>query len=85
MAHKPKTVSVSFARKIGDELGVDWSAVDIEEFRRGLEVEQEHWNTVKGNWYQVAKIALDHLAEYADYYTRLDKMEVEAERYWRRR
>jgi hypothetical protein len=28
------------------------------------------------------KIALAHLNEYPDYYTRLDKLEAEAEAYW---
>jgi len=29
------------------------------------------------------KIALAHLNEFADYYTRLDNMEKEAEEYWK--
>jgi len=28
------------------------------------------------------KIALAHLTEYPDYYTRLEKMEIDAEKYW---
>lgn len=79
-----RKVSLDRARKLGDELGVDWSLVDIEQFRRGLEVEQEHWKTVDGNWYMVAKIDLDHLAEIPDYYSRLAKMEAEAEKFWRK-
>ncbi|HEX2695466.1 MAG TPA: DUF5661 family protein, partial [Acidobacteriota bacterium] len=29
------------------------------------------------------KIALAHLAEFPDYYTRLDKLEKAAEKYWK--
>lgn len=53
--------------------------VDIEELRRGMEIEQEHLKTIGGFSYRkLARIALDHLKEVPDYYTRLDKMENEA-------
>ena len=29
------------ARKIGDTLGIDWSRLDVEQFRMGLDVELE--------------------------------------------
>jgi hypothetical protein len=32
-----------------------------------------------------AKIALAHLNEFPDYYTRLERMEKDAESYWRNR
>ncbi len=74
------------ARKIGDDIGIDWSQVDISEFRRGLEVELEHgseWgdatNVTKDDPTITGKIAWAHLKEIKDYYTRLDKMEAEAE------
>lgn len=44
---------------------------DKEQLERGIEVEYEHTN----NYYIAKKIALDHLAELPDYYTRLDRME----------
>lgn len=67
-------VDKATAKKIGDDLGVDWSKVDAEEFRVGIEVEQEHTDELPKS----AQIALDHLAEIPDYYTRLIKMEKEA-------
>ncbi len=74
------------ARKIGDELGINWDEVRIEEFRRGLEVELEHgseWgeetNVTKDDPHLTGRIAWAHLKEIPDYYTRLDKMEAEAE------
>lgn len=48
--------------------------VDMDELKMGIEVEKEHTNDV-----ELAKqIALDHLKEVPDYYTRLKKMEKEA-------
>lgn len=72
------------ARQIGDTLGVDWSRFDVEQFRKGLDVELEHGlhdpsTDVTGDDPIVTgKIALAHLNEFADYYTRLEKMEQHA-------
>ena len=72
------------ARKIGDKLGIDWSRFNVEQFRLGLNVELEHGlhdpsTDVTGNDpILTGKIALAHLNEFADYYTRLKKMEQEA-------
>ena len=30
------------ARSIGAQLGINWTQIDLEQFRRGLEVELEH-------------------------------------------
>ena len=49
---------------------------DPEELKMGLSVEMEHTN----NKAISKKIALDHLSEIPDYYTRLRKMEEEAGR-----
>ena len=76
------------AREIGDRVGVDWSETPLEEFRMGLAVELEHGardsqTDVTGDDLLVTgKIALAHLKEFPDYYTRLGKMEAEAEAYW---
>ena len=73
------------ARQIGNTLGIDWSHFDVEQFRMGLDVELEHglrdpFTNVTGNDpILTGKIALAHLNEFADYYTRLEKMEREAE------
>ncbi|MFH0872749.1 MAG: DUF5661 family protein [bacterium] len=76
------------AKRIGNNLGINWDQVDLEEFRRGLEVELEHGardpetNVTNDDLTLTGKIALAHLREFADYYTRLDKMEAEAEAFW---
>ena len=72
------------ARRIGTSLGIDWSGVDFEQFRRGLEVELEHGcrtpatDVTHDDPILTAKIALVHLTKIADYYTRLAAMEAEA-------
>jgi hypothetical protein len=74
------------AREIGNKLNIDWSRFDVEQFRMGLDVELEHGvvdpsTNVTGNDPTITgKIALAHLNEFADYYTRLEKMEREAEK-----
>jgi hypothetical protein len=76
------------ARKVGAGLGIDWSKVDLEQFRRGLEVELEHGardpetNVTDDDLALTGKIAWAHLKEFADYYMRLDKLEAEADAYW---
>jgi hypothetical protein len=75
------------ARRIGETLGIDWSKFDMEQFRMGMDVELEHGlrdphtDVTHNDPLLTGKIALAHLNEYPDYYTRLEKMEEEAERY----
>jgi hypothetical protein len=72
------------ARAIAHELGVDWSQFDVTQFHMGLEVELEHGrhdrttNVTHNDPLLTGKIALAHLNEFPDYYTRLAKMEQEA-------
>ncbi len=79
------------AREIGDRLGVDWANIDLEQFRRGLEVELEHGsrdpetNVTNSDPLLTGKIAWAHLKEFPDYYTRLDQLEKEADQYWAER
>lgn len=74
------------AKQIGEELGIDWSKFDVEQFRMGMDVELEHGlvdqhiNVTNDNPLLTGKIALAHLNEFPDYYTRLYKMEQEAEK-----
>ena len=80
-----KKITLNEARTIGTSLGIDWSKVEIDEFRRGLEIEFEHGahdpetNVTNDDPLLTGKIAWAHLKEIADYYTRLDRMEAEAE------
>jgi hypothetical protein len=82
--------SAEDARQVGEAIGIDWSKspFDVEQFRAGMDVELEHGRNdaatdVTGDDPHVTgKIALAHLNEFPDYYTRLERMEAEAEREW---
>jgi hypothetical protein len=80
-----KTFTAKQAKAIGEKLGIDWSQYDVEQFRMGMDVELEHGtvdlhtNVTNDDPTMTGKIALAHLNEIPDYYTRLDKMEKEAE------
>lgn len=83
-----KHFTFDVAKKIGEQLGVRWDKFDIEQFRMGMDVELEHGlvdvntNVTDDHPLKTGKIALAHLNEFPDYYTRLYKMEEEAENYW---
>jgi hypothetical protein len=76
------------ARRVGEQIGIDWASApfDLEQFRRGMEVELEDGlhdlltNVTDDDPVVTGKIALAHLSEFPDYYTRLDQMEQEAKR-----
>jgi len=74
------------SEEIGEKLGIDWSRFNVEQFRMGLDMELEHGttdpetNVTNDDPITTGKIALAHLNEIPDYYTRLAKMESEAER-----
>jgi hypothetical protein len=78
------------ARQIGEQIGIDWasSRFDVEEFRRGMNVELEHGlhdpetNVTGDDPVATGKIARAHLNEFPDYYTRLGQMEEQATRDW---
>lgn len=87
MADK-RQISADEAKQVGAILGLDWKKVNPEQFRRGLEVELEHGardpetNVTNDDLTLSGKIAWAHLKEFPDYYTRLDKLEAEADAYW---
>jgi len=76
------------AKRFGEAIGIDWTRFDVEQFRMGMDVELEHGivdmttNVTDNDPLLTAKIALAHLNEFPDYYTRLETMEDEAENFW---
>ncbi len=76
------------AKEIGEELDIKWDKFDVEQFRRGMNVELEHGfedlltNVTNDDSLVTGKIALAHLNEFPDYYDRLEKMEEEADKFW---
>ena len=85
MNKSKKSFSTEEAKKVGETLGVNWSKFNVEQLRMGMDVELEHGmrdqhtNVTNDDSMITGKIALAHLNEFSDYYTRLDKMEKEAE------
>lgn len=80
-----KSFTTEEAKQIGEQLGIKWDKFDVEQYRMGMDVELEHGlvdphtNVTNDDALLTGKIALAHLNEFPDYYTRLDKMEKEAE------
>lgn len=81
-----KKISIDEAKSIGEQLGIDWSKFSVEQFQSGMNVEFEHGshdpqtNVTNDDPLITGKIALAHLNEFPDYYTRLDKLEEEAKK-----
>ncbi|MDX6451279.1 MAG: hypothetical protein QOH16_1328 [Gaiellaceae bacterium] len=80
--------SADEARQIGEQIGIDWAKApfDVEQFQRGMDVELEHGlhdlltNVTDDDPLVTGRIALAHLNEFPDYYTRLEQMEEQAKR-----
>jgi hypothetical protein len=85
-----KRFSLAEAVQIGEALGIDWQAFDVEQFHMGLQVELEHGardpqtDVTNDDALTTGKIAWAHLKEFPDYYTRLAAMEKEADEHWKK-
>ena len=87
-------VKKSFSREealaVATQLGMDFEMLkyDLEQFRMGLDVELEHGlrspetDVTGDDSITTGKIALAHLNEFPDYYTRLAVLEREAADHW---
>ena len=77
------------AKVIGDDLGINWKEVKLQEFTKGVNVEFEHGkkfpetNITNNDKILTGKIAWAHLKEFPDYYTRLEKLEKTATEFWK--
>ena len=88
MSEQRTSFTAEEARRVGEEIGIDWASApfDVEQFRMGMDVELEHGlhdgatNVSDDDPVVTGKIALAHLNEFPDYYTRLERMEEEAKR-----
>jgi len=83
-----KIFTMNQVKSTGEQLGIRWDKFDVAQFRAGMGVELEHGtigpetDVTSDDPLKTAKIALAHLTEFPDYYTRLAIMEAEAKRYW---
>ncbi len=80
------------AKEIGQKIGIDWSKSKFNpnQFLMGINVELEHGlrdpetNVTGNDPILTGKIARAHLNEFPDYYDRLEKLEKEAEKFWKK-
>lgn len=85
---KKTTFTPDRAKAIGEQLDIKWDHFDVAQFHSGLGVELEHGSVAPktdvthDDPLLTGKIALAHLTEFPDYYTRLAKMEAEAKHFW---
>ena len=85
---KKRILTLDQAKAIGKQLGINWNKFDVEQFRAGFGVELEHGtinqttNVTNDDPLMTGRIALAHLTEFPDYYTRLAKLEEEAKSFW---
>ena len=85
---RKKRFTLNHGKAIGEQLGINWDKFDVAQFHAGLGVELEHGivnpttNVTNDAPLMTGKIALAHLTEFPDYYTRLAKMEAEAKSFW---
>ncbi|MFW9984931.1 MAG: DUF5661 family protein [Candidatus Odinarchaeota archaeon] len=83
-----KSFTTKEAKGVGEKLGIKWDKFDVEQFRKGMDVELEHGrrdprtNVTNDDPILTGKIAWAHLIEFPDYYERLEKLEEEAKAYW---
>lgn len=76
------------SKRIGDLLGIDWRQFAIKQFQQGLNVEygrvgrEPELDSINDDVLHSGKIALAHLIEYPEYYSRLAVMNKEADEYW---
>lgn len=82
------TFNRELAIGVGNQLGINWKEVSLNEFTKGMNVELEHGkrypetNITNDDPFITGKITWAHLKEFPDYYTRLENMEEEAHRFW---
>lgn len=71
-----KSFSMMEARRVGEEIGVDWDKISLAAFHRGMNIELEHGkvdrqtDVTHDDPFKTGEIALAHLKEHPDYYSR---------------
>jgi len=82
---KRKQISLDEAKRIGESLYFDWDQVDLERFRRDLMEDQTRraMGPETGSAYDgvllTGKVALAHMQEFPDYFSRLAKLKAEVD------
>jgi len=82
-------ISTSQAKRIAKKLSVNLDVINIEIWKKGLNIELEHGkinkktNVSNDNLEITGKIALAHIMEFPNYYEYLIKMEHKLDKYWK--
>ncbi len=80
---KRRQISLDEAKRIGDSLYIDWEQVDLEQFHQGLignhkgKAMDPETGRIYDGVIQTGKVALAHMQEFPDYFTRLEKLRAE--------
>ena len=83
-----KKITLEEAKIAMKKLNINPKIITPSYFKKAMQVELEHGiinkktNVTKNNSIKTAKIALAHIMEFPDYYTRLEKMEKQGNKYW---
>lgn len=86
-----KKISESRALKLGKLYNINFNVVHFDEWLTGLNIETEHFWTIKALlkkldkntfYHSIANIAMDHLKEDSRYYYFLKKQEQRREKYY---
>ena len=78
---KDNKFTIDEAKQIGDQLGIDWNVINLDQFLKGINVELEHGNrdpqtnVTNSDPILTGKIAWAHLKELSDYYDKLETIE----------
>ena len=69
------TFSNKTIKETAKKLNIDFNVIPLKQFIMGMKVELEHKDVTKSNPIKTAKIALAHLKEDKNYYTKLKTIE----------
>jgi len=84
---KKKQISLDDARRIGESLYIDVDQIDLEQYRQGLmgnhtqAAADPEMGPVLDGLLLSGRLVLEHMQEFPDYFTRLEKLRSEAEKY----
>ncbi len=75
-------VSKKIVTKLAKQYNINLDVISIELLQFAINEEHEHRDIIGDDPEAALRIALAHLNEFPDYYTRLQKMVDQAHKYW---
>lgn len=74
-AGQNQAFTVLQVQELGNQMHLDWDTIPLGEFHKGMNMELEHSDITKGDPIMTAMIAIRHIKEKKDYYTRMSLFE----------